>query len=45
MLVEPSCRCKAMRLAIASAIGAPLLRNFVADTRFRSVVEGFTVVN
>jgi putative CRISPR-associated protein (TIGR02619 family) len=45
MLVEPSYRCKAMRLAIASTVGTSLLRNFVADTRFRSIVDRFAMVD
>lgn len=45
MLVEPSYRCKVMRLAIASTVGTSLLRNFVADTRFRSIVDRFAMVD
>jgi len=45
MLVEPSYRCKAMRLAIASTVGTSLLKNFVADTRFRSIVDRFAMVD
>jgi putative CRISPR-associated protein (TIGR02619 family) len=34
-----------MRLAIASTVGTSLLRNFVADTRFRSIVDRFAMVD